>query len=127
MATKVVPGVALLPQINIVSLNSKLVEAAKRVRCFSQPSGEEMGQVALWNFTHLSLPPPAGDILALLFAFTVGDGNPELVMSIWEDYWDYFHCEFCSQTGGDLDVYVDGTLKRSVRGGSPGYFSIILP
>ena len=122
MATKVVPGVALLPQLNFVSLNSKLVEAAKRVRCFSQPSGEEMGRVALWNFTHLDPP-----IQSLLFAFTVGDGNPELVMSIWENADGSFSAEFGSQTGGDLDVYVDGILKRSVRGGSPGYFSIILP
>lgn len=124
MATKVVPGVALLPQINIITLNPKLVEAAKRVRVYvrSMVAGVELDRVVLWNFSHLDPP-----VSALLYAFTVGDGNPELVMSIWENADGTFSAEFGSQTGGDLNVYVDGTEKGIILGGSPGYFSIILP
>lgn len=121
MATKVIPGVALLPQINIITLVPKLVETAKRVRCFSYPSGEEMQRVVLWNFTHIE------GIQSLLYAFTVGDGNPELVVSIWKNPDGTFSCEFGSQSGGGLDVYADDTLRVSVRGGSPGYFAIRLP
>ena len=120
MATKVIPGAILLPQLNIITLNSRLAEAAKRVRCFST-GGEELSKVLLWNFSHFDPP-----ISSLLYAFTVGDGNPELVFSIWENADGSFTCEFGSQTGGDLDVYVDGALSRSIRYGAPGYFGIRL-
>jgi len=124
MATKVIPGAALLPQINVITLNPNLVGAAKRVRCFPPPpvdeSGEELSKVLLWNFSHIDPP-----IQSLLYAFIVGDGNPELVFSIWQNADGSFTCEFGLQTGAGLDVYVDGSLKQSIRGGSPGYFGLV--
>ena len=120
MASQVIKGVGPLPQINMVTLNSKLIEAAKRVRCYVPLTGEELGRVALWNFTHFD------SVFSLLYAFLVGDGNPELVMSIWENSDGTLTCEFGSQTGGNVNIYVDDKLTQWIRGGQPGYFSIIL-